>query len=98
MAGMPGFEPGNGGIKIRCLTTWLHPITRGFLKAFARQGKAGKDAGMTTQNCAPSRPLHSGRLGGGAGNRRSNLPRSERIQLDRWRMRPVGLEKGRKLR
>lgn len=23
---MPGFEPGNGGIKIRCLTTWLHPI------------------------------------------------------------------------
>src|SRR3569833_3010331 len=22
---MPGFEPGNGGIKIRCLTTWLHP-------------------------------------------------------------------------
>ena len=25
LAGMPGFEPGNGGIKIRCLTTWLHP-------------------------------------------------------------------------
>ncbi len=22
---MPGFEPGNGGIKIRCLTTWLLP-------------------------------------------------------------------------
>ena len=21
-----GFEPGNGGIKIRCLTTWLRPI------------------------------------------------------------------------
>ena len=21
----PGFEPGNGGIKIRCLTTWLRP-------------------------------------------------------------------------
>ena len=25
MAGVPGFEPGNAGIKIRCLTTWLHP-------------------------------------------------------------------------
>jgi hypothetical protein len=26
LAGAPGFEPGNGGIKIRCLTTWLRPI------------------------------------------------------------------------
>jgi hypothetical protein len=26
VAGAPGFEPGNGGIKIRCLTTWLRPI------------------------------------------------------------------------
>src|SRR5262249_4568844 len=25
LAGAPGFEPGNGGIKIRCLTTWLRP-------------------------------------------------------------------------
>lgn len=25
MAGAPGFEPGNGGIKIPCLTTWLRP-------------------------------------------------------------------------
>ena len=25
VAGAPGFEPGNGGIKIRCLTTWLRP-------------------------------------------------------------------------
>jgi hypothetical protein len=23
LAAAPGFEPGNGGIKIRCLTTWL---------------------------------------------------------------------------
>ncbi len=28
LAGAPGFEPGNGGIKIRCLTTWLRPKTR----------------------------------------------------------------------
>ena len=27
LAGAPGLEPGNGGIKIRCLTTWLRPIT-----------------------------------------------------------------------
>ena len=25
MAGAGGFEPPNGGIKIRCLTTWLRP-------------------------------------------------------------------------
>ena len=25
LAGMAGFEPANGGIKNRCLTTWLHP-------------------------------------------------------------------------
>ncbi len=28
LAGAPGFEPGNGGIKIRCLTTWLRPNAR----------------------------------------------------------------------
>src|SRR5262245_46389346 len=27
MAGAPGFEPGNGGIKILCLTAWLRPTT-----------------------------------------------------------------------
>src|SRR5262249_55082323 len=26
MAGAGGFEPPHGGIKIRCLTTWLRPI------------------------------------------------------------------------
>ena len=25
LAGAGGFEPPNGGIKIRCLTTWLRP-------------------------------------------------------------------------
>lgn len=25
MAGVGGFEPPHGGIKIRCLTAWLHP-------------------------------------------------------------------------
>ena len=27
LAGVLGFEPRNGGIKIRCLTTWLYPNT-----------------------------------------------------------------------
>ena len=27
MAGMAGFEPTNDGVKVRCLTTWLHPNT-----------------------------------------------------------------------
>ncbi len=35
LAGVPGFEPGNGGIKIRCLTTWLHPTGPMFLGGFA---------------------------------------------------------------
>ncbi len=25
VAGIPGFEPGNGGIKSRCLTAWRYP-------------------------------------------------------------------------
>src|SRR5215471_1805807 len=28
LAGAGGFEPPYGGIKIRCLTTWLRPIAR----------------------------------------------------------------------
>ena len=28
MAGVEGFEPPNGGIKTRCLTTWRHPSIR----------------------------------------------------------------------
>jgi hypothetical protein len=32
LAGAPGFEPGDGGIKIRCLTTWLRPNDFGILR------------------------------------------------------------------
>lgn len=28
VAGAPGFEPGNGGTKNRCLTAWLRPTGR----------------------------------------------------------------------
>ena len=27
MAGAAGFEPTNNGVRVRCLTTWLHPNT-----------------------------------------------------------------------
>ncbi len=37
LAGAPGFEPGNGGIKIRCLTTWLRPKERRTILAEAWQ-------------------------------------------------------------
>ena len=30
MAGVPGFEPGYGGIRIRCLTAWRHPKNGGY--------------------------------------------------------------------
>ena len=29
LAGMAGFEPAHGGVKVRCLTAWLHPIIWG---------------------------------------------------------------------
>ena len=27
VAGAAGFEPATGGVKVRCLTAWLHPNT-----------------------------------------------------------------------
>src|SRR5581483_8277476 len=29
LAGAPGFEPGNGGFKVRCLTAWRRPTGGG---------------------------------------------------------------------
>ena len=29
LAGMAGFEPTNDGVKVRCLTAWLHPYKWG---------------------------------------------------------------------
>jgi hypothetical protein len=42
VAGAPGFEPGNGGIKIRCLTTWLRPIRTAGLPAAALSTIGGR--------------------------------------------------------
>src|SRR6185437_14731399 len=43
LAGAPGFEPGNGGIKIRCLTSWLRPIAGPTANA---NRHAAKEAGL----------------------------------------------------
>jgi predicted NodU family carbamoyl transferase len=32
MAGVLGFEPRDDGIKIRCLTAWLYPKNKAFIK------------------------------------------------------------------
>src|ERR1700730_4484629 len=43
VAGAPGFEPGNGGIKIRCLTAWLRP------NGYSRSRPDDTDGGRTDQ-------------------------------------------------
>ena len=52
LAGAPGFEPGNGGIKIRCLTTWLRPNTVGLAPA-ARAGCRNIATGPAPSNVRP---------------------------------------------
>ena len=37
VAGMAGLEPANAGVKVPCLTTWLHPN-------MGREARAGADA------------------------------------------------------
>ena len=32
LAGMAGFEPANDGVKVRCLTAWLHPYGKKVVK------------------------------------------------------------------
>ena len=39
MAGIPGFEPGNGGIKTRCLTAWRYPNRNNCLLRMVREGR-----------------------------------------------------------
>jgi hypothetical protein len=47
MAGAPGFEPGDGGTKNRCLTAWLRPNENApFIIACVRIRKAGSYATM----------------------------------------------------
>src|SRR5215207_7503411 len=43
LAGAPGFEPGYGGIKIRCLTAWLRPSEAASAARPDDSGGAGRD-------------------------------------------------------
>src|SRR5262249_44105879 len=45
LAGAGGLEPPNGGIKIRCLTTWLRPISGGLLAPRRRADHSGRAVG-----------------------------------------------------
>src|SRR5262249_15523968 len=45
LAGAGGLEPPNGGIKIRCLTTWLRPISGGLLAPQRRADHSGRAVG-----------------------------------------------------
>ena len=47
MAGAPGFEPGNGGTKNRCLTTWRRPKTWPAAAPAERRGDIVKWAGAS---------------------------------------------------
>src|SRR5271166_987236 len=57
MAGAPGLEPGNGGIKIRCLTTWLRPNDTALFTLAQRADHSGAGAGeQHAQNFVRSLP------------------------------------------
>lgn len=49
LVGAPGFEPGNGGIKIRCLTAWLRPNDR------KRRNLPKIEGGSMPENAYPAR-------------------------------------------
>lgn len=42
LAGAAGFEPANGGIKSRCLTTWRRPIRKRAYSAGEADEKGGR--------------------------------------------------------
>src|SRR6516225_269317 len=53
LAGAGGLEPPNGGIKIRCLTTWLRPIRR-LSKPARRADHSGRNWANQRLAAAPS--------------------------------------------
>src|ERR1051326_1834434 len=57
LAGVEGFEPPNGGIKTRCLTTWRHPST--FAPADNNAG-AHLTAASGTPPALPELLMHGG--------------------------------------
>src|SRR6516162_8554191 len=64
LAGAGGFEPPNGGIKIRCLTTWLRPTELAFAPAYCRHAGRNIIFGLTPINdcgasIAPGMPFRT---------------------------------------
>ena len=55
LAGAPGFEPGNGGTKNRCLTTWRRPKT-----AVVYGGAVGRAIGRVRASEARRRVCRGG--------------------------------------
>ena len=56
LAGAGGFEPPYGGIKIRCLTTWLRPNSRRITAAalIPLGGRADHSGGALPDQCPAS--------------------------------------------
>ena len=52
MAGVGGFEPTNDGVKVRCLTAWLHPNGKEYTRlALSLSSKLiGVDGGIRTHD------------------------------------------------
>ena len=67
LAGAGGFEPPHGGIKIRCLTTWLRPKTGGADTGAARTILAERSASNAPVRRRHIMPLENAPLGNACG-------------------------------
>ncbi len=54
LAGVPGFEPGNAGIKNRCLTAWRYPNT---VAVNRKHQKYGWGTWIRTRECRYQKPV-----------------------------------------
>ena len=54
MAGVPGFEPGNAGIKNRCLTAWRYPNNRAVNRLLEEDGWG---TWIRTRECRYQKPV-----------------------------------------
>src|SRR5260370_27831967 len=53
LAGAPGFEPGNGGFKVRCLTAWRRPTRGGRAAALTAKASASHRGGRPPMSPLP---------------------------------------------
>ena len=78
MAGVEGFEPPNGGIKTRCLTTWRHP-----------NGLTLRAAGQLVQQRRRVQPARDERAPRDPEPAPRRAPRPPRARISRTRRSPV---------